>query len=385
MTSTPMESTIYLDHHATTPVDPRVIGVISDTLANTFGNPNSIDHAFGTSAQQVVDVAREQVSALIGTEAVGVQFTSGSSEALALALRHAQAAQTHRPLRIASTPIEHRALLDLLAEGEANGTILVRWLRVDRQARLDLSDLEDALREVDLACVMSGNNEVGTLNPIEHISSLARAAGRPLLVDATQTAGREPLRMDDWAITYLVLSAHKMYGPKGVGALAVSPTARRRAPEALKRHGTPNVPMIAGMGEAARLRLLEMATDEPRIRGLRDVLQRRLLELIPGLVVNGDVTCRLSHNLHVSVPGLPNDAVTSRLHDQVAISTGAACTSGAQTPSHVLRAIGLPAALQEGALRLSPGKFTTTDEIERAALLIAQAVAEVRLLFGVPA
>jgi len=280
--------------------------------------------------------------------------------------------------------LEHRALLNLLNLGQQKGTLITQWLKVDAFGRIDLSDLETVLQEgLDLVCLMSANNEIGNLYPVSNVARLCQKYGVRLLVDATQSVGREPMHLDEWGIDYLALSAHKMYGPKGVGALVVSENVQRQAHDFLDHHGTPNVPGIAGLGEAARLRSLEMHQDEPRIRALRDDLQSRLTALIPGLVINGDLEHRLSHNLHVSVPGIPNSAITMRLRETVAISTGSACTSGAQEPSHVLRAMHLPEEHQEGALRLSPGKFTTAEEIERAAQSIADAVQEIRALFGI--
>jgi cysteine desulfurase len=197
-------------------------------------------------------------------------------------------------------------------------------------------------------------------------------------VDATQAAGRIDLQAGAWALDYLVLSAHKLYGPKGIGAL-IGPDVHSSVADLIQGHaGTPNVPGVAGFGEAARLQQLEGATDEGRVTALRDRLQTALEATVPGLIVNGDPNNRLSHNLHICVPGAANDAVVARLRGKIAISTGSACMSGAQGPSHVLRAIGLPTALLDCALRISPGKFTTAEEIDRAGREIAEAIAGAR-------
>jgi cysteine desulfurase len=375
---------VYLDHHASTPVDARVATLMFHVMTTTFGNANSVDHIFGEEAAKLVVRARKEVAALVGATADDVHFTSGASESLRLAVRHVISARRSRsaPCRIVVSSVEHRALFDALQELEARGDALVYQLPVDQQARLDMIALNEACaRGVDLVCVMAANNEVGTVYPIADIARIAAANGAWTLVDATQAAGRVPLCVRDWGVTYLALSAHKMYGPKGIGALV---TERRdvrpsHSPTAGVGDGTPNVPGIAGLGEACRLRRLEMSLDEPRIAALRDALEAELRACVPDLHVNGDVANRLSHNLHVSAPGVPNDAVVARLRRRVAISTGAACMSGAQTPSHVLRAMGLAPALQEGALRISLGRLTTGEEVSFAAEQIATAIQATRL------
>jgi len=378
----PTPPPIYLDHHATTPVDPRVAAVVLRMMSTDFGNPNSSEHLYGEVAADLVADARREVAALVGANLEGVHFTSGSSESIRLAVVHAVSTCRHVPLRVALTTVEHRAVLDTVAAHEARGEVTVRWLPVDGQARLDLEALERACRDgVDLVCVMAANNEVGTLYPIEEVARIAGRAGARTLIDATQAAGRMPIQVIAWGITYLTISAHKIYGPKGVGALVVPPELEVRPSHGLTPgtgDGTPNVPGIAGLGEACRLRRMEMSADEPRMAAQRDRLEARLLAGIDGLVINGDREHRLSNNLHVSVPGVPNDAVIARLRRYVALSTGAACSSGAETPSHVLRAMGLPDILQEGALRIGTGKFTTDEEIERAAEHIIEAVAATR-------
>jgi cysteine desulfurase len=380
---------IYLDHHATTPVDHRVAAVVVHAMTTAFGNANSINHLYGEEAAELVEAARTEVAALVGGHREGVHLTSGSSESIRLAVTHAASRRAHpsRPFRVVVSSVEHRAVLDAVAELECAGEAIVRWVPVDTCAQIKLDALEEACSAgADLVCVMAANNEVGTLYPIKSIAALAQAVGASSLIDATQAAGRIEICAADWGVTYLALSAHKIYGPKGVGALVMPPEISLRTPHIGIRGtgvGTPNVPGIVGLGEACRLRRLEMANDEPRISALRDRLETLLLESIPAAVVNGDRTHRLSHNLHLAVPGIPNDAVVARLRYRVALSTGAACTSGAQAPSHVLRAMRLPQDLQEGALRIGLGKFTSADEIERASQYIAEAVHTTRSLLAV--
>lgn len=377
---------IYLDYHATTPVDPRVAAVVLHAMTTAFGNANSTEHIYGEVAATLVTDARHEVAGLVRADPGGVHFTSGSSESIRLALAHAAAGRGHRPLRVAVTTVEHRAVLDAVAVHERRGEVTVYWLPVDESARLDIAALEAACHNgIDLVCVMAANNEVGTLYPVEEVARIAGRAGARTLIDATQAVGRVPIHAAAWEITYLTVSAHKLYGPKGVGALVVPPELDVRpthGPTPGTGDGTPNVPGIAGFGEACRLRRLEMADDEPRIAAQRDRLEALLLAGINELVINGDRECRLSHNLHVSVPDVPNDAVIAWLRYSVALSTGAACSSGAQTPSHVLRAMGVSEAVQEGALRIGTGKFTTDEDIERAAAHIVQAVAALRCTMG---
>lgn len=355
-------------------------------MTTAFGNANSVEHAYGEEAARLVADARREVAALVNANPEGVHFTTGSSESIRLAIAHAVSERRHGPLRIAVTTVEHRAVLDAVATHERAGEVVVRWLPVDGQAHLNMTALEAACVDgIDLVCVMAANNEVGTLYPIEDVAHIATRAGARTLIDATQAAGRIPIYADAWGITYLTISAHKIYGPKGVGALVVPPRFEVRPSHGSTPgtgDGTPNVPGIMGLGEACRLRRLEMANDESRMAAQRDQLESLLRAAINGLVVNGDRGCRLSNNLHVSVPDVPNDAIIARLHRHVAISTGAACTSGAQTHSHVLRAMGLSDALQAGALRIGIGKFTTDEEIEHAADYIAQAVTATQRAMG---
>jgi cysteine desulfurase len=348
----PTTPPIYLDYHATTPVDPRVAAVVLHAMTTAFGNANSTEHIYGEVAAALVGDARRAVAALVNADPEGVHFTSGSSESIRLAVTHAVAGRRQGPLRVALTTVEHRAVLEAIAVHERRGEVAVRWLPVDGQARLDMAALETACHDgVDLVCVMAANNEVGTLYPVEVVARVAAQVGASTLIDTTQAAGRIPMQAAAWGITYLTVSAHKIYGPKGVGALVAPPGLDVRPSSGSipgTGDGTPNVPGIVGLGEACRLRCLEMTDDEPRMAAQRDRLEALLLADIDGMVVNGDRERQLSNNLHVSVPDVPNDAVIARLRHHVALSTVAACSSGTQTPSHVLRAMGLSEACRKG-------------------------------------
>ena len=347
-------------------------------MTESFGNANSVDHDFGHEAATLIENARTDVAALVGADSDEVLFTSGSTEGIRLALRHATTSQKARPLRVAASVVEHRAVLDALSEVEAESGARVSWLPVDGKARLDLDALRHTCREgVDLVCVIAANNEVGTISALDDIVELTSAYDVDLMVDATQAAGKMDLSFDSLNLAYLCLSAHKIYGPKGIGALVARAGPRMRG-ERAAGHGTPNVPGIVGLGSAAKLRAEEWLADENRVRGLRNELQDRLLNGVPDLMINGDVESRLAGNLHISVPGVPNDVVVARLRGRVAISTGAACVSGAQAGSHVLRAMGLPHPAQAGALRIGLGKFTTSEEIDLAAEAIAGVISAIR-------
>lgn len=372
---------IYFDNHATTPVDPRVVKVITHALVEAYGNANSVDHAYGHEAALLVEQARQEVADLLRASHYQITFTSGASEGIRRALQHAQRLRSHpkRPIHLAVSMVEHRAVLEAVREAEQAGQARVSWIPVDKYARLDLDELSRSLVQgADLVCVLAANNEVGTLSPLADITRLANEHGALTLVDATQATGHVDFDLSALGVTYLTVSAHKLYGPKGTGALLVDETVARRFSSALNRGGTLNVPGITGLGEAARLRRLEMKADAIRVAELRDYLQVLLLDALPDLVVNGDIERRLPHNLHIAMPGVPNAAVTAHLLPTVALSTGAACHSGAQEPSHVLRAMGLPEAVQEGALRMGLSRFTTQDEVEQAAAHIIDAITTVR-------
>lgn len=382
---------IYLDYHATTPTDPRVADVVLHYLTTAFGNASSGDHSYGDEAADAVANARRWVGELVGAAPQRIVFTSGATESLNLAIqglvRLRETRRSGAVARIALSRIEHRAVLDTCEALAESGRAELVWLPVDSVGQLDLDALADACTHgLDLVCAMAANNEIGTVWPLRDIGGIAARSGVPLLVDATQAAGKLPLQVEEWGIPLVALTAHKMYGPKGVGALVVhpdvplAPLIHGGGHQRGLRSGTLNVPAIAGFGEACRLRLAEMREDEAAVASLRDTLQAALVSAIEGLVVNGDQQNRLSGNLHVSVPDVPNSVVVARVRHKLAIATGAACSSGAPAPSHVLRALGLPDGVVDGALRIGLGKFTTDEEVRHAAAILDQAVGEARTL-----
>ena len=375
---------IYLDNHATTPVDPRVARVMYDATLLTYGNPSSSEHFYGEQADSLLGSARLEVAALIGAPAAGVIFTSGATEALNLAIegfvRRGIRSGMARPIRVGLLPLEHVAVVTICRKLKEDGLVSLTYFKVDRCGRVDLDDFTRKCQDgLDLVCVMGANNEIGTVYPLKTAAGIAKSHGATFLTDATQSAGKVPISFSEWGLDLLVFSAHKIYGPKGVGALVVSsasllePIAFGGGHERGLRPGTPNVPGIAGLAEACRLRRIEMDDDEKAIGSRRDRLEAALARAVPDIRVNGDREHRLAGNLHVSVPGIPGSAVVARLRGTVAISTGSACTSGAEGPSHVLQAIGLNDSEKAGALRIGLGKFTKDEEVEASTELIGNA------------
>ncbi len=380
---------IYLDYHATTPVDPRVADRIYQVMTEDFGNASSIDHEWGDRAEAGIKQATRHVANCVGALPRDIIWTSGSTESINLAIQGTvnAIAKTGKIPRIAITAVEHKAVLDTVHILQKQGRIDLIKLSVDCQAQLDLNQIESCCADgLDLLCVMAANNEVGTIYPIEKIGAIAQRYAIPFLCDASQAVGKLPIHCQDWGITLLAISAHKLYGPKGIGALVVQrghsldPMFYGGGHQRGLRSGTLNVSGIVGLGEACRLRRLEMDTDELLIAQQRDRLQYYLQNAIPELVVNGDLNHRLAGNLHISIPGIPNSAVIARVRHHLAISTGSACSSGVETPSHVLRGMNLPEEQIEGALRIGLGKFTTDEECDRAADYLITAIQTIQKL-----
>lgn len=386
-TLTPNNALIYLDYHSTTPVDKHVAELIVYYMTTVFGNASSTDHTYGDDAKKAVDQACFNVAKLVGASPKEIIFTSGATESINLVIQGSNKIDNTSKIkpRIAVLPVEHKAVLDTCYALAKKGLAEIINLQVDSKGRLDTNHLEKVCASgLSLLCVMAANNEIGNIYPIQEVGKIAQKYKIPFLCDASQAVGKIPINFEEWGITYLAISAHKLYGPKGSGALVtkkgyrLSPILFGGGHQKGQRSGTLNVPGIVGLGEACRLRLLEMEKDENAIALLRDKLQSLLLDKIPNLTVNGDINSRLSGNLHISIPDVPNSAIIARVRHQLAISTGAACSSGVETPSHVLTAMGLPQEVIEGALRIGIGKFTTLQEIEQAASILTEAVSLTR-------
>lgn len=389
--STPLKP-IYLDYHATTPTDPRVASLMLHYMTEEFGNASSTDHEWGDRTEPAIKQAAKYVADLIGASLRDIIWTSGATESINLAIQGTVKTieQSGVKPQVAVTSIEHKAVLDTCDALQKQGRIDLIKIPVDSKAQVDLNTIEkNCASGIHLLCIMAANNEVGTIYPIEKIGAIAQNCQVPLLCDATQAVGKIPIHFQDWGISMLALSAHKLYGPKGVGALVVTrkhqlaPMMYGGGHQRGMRSGTLNVPGIVGLGKACRLRSLEMKKDEKEIGEKRDRLQELLREKIPGLTINGDPEHRLAGNLHISIPGIPNSAVIARVRHQLAISTGSACSSGVEAPSHVLQALKLPESLIEGALRISIGKYTTDEDVTNAARLLTEAIEKIADILGV--
>lgn len=382
------DQAIYLDYQATTPVDRRIADRILQTMTTSFGNPSSIDHSYGDQAAKAVKRARKQIAHLVHAAPKDIIFTSGATESINLAIQgHFPKCTGFSPARLIVSPVEHKAVLDTCQAIEDDGLAEIEWLKVDRQARIDLDHLEHLCSQgAALLCLMAANNEVGNIYPLQTIGNIVKKHAVPWFCDGSQAVGKIPIHFSDWGITYLAISGHKLYAPKGIGALVIRqpyspyPLLYGGAQEREIRPGTLNTPGIVGLGEACALREQEMEEDETQIAQNRDRLQAMLTQHIPNLRINGDLNHRLAGNLHISVPNIPNSAIIARIRHQLAISTGAACASGTPAPSHVLRAMQLPESEMDGALRISLGKFTTETESDRAASILIDAITQLNQL-----
>jgi cysteine desulfurase len=384
----PATRPIYLDHHATTPVDPRVLQTMLPYFTEHFGNAASRQHPFGWKADEAVEHARQQVAQLIGARAKEIVFTSGATEANNLAIRGAVAARRADGDHVVTVTTEHKAVLDVCANLEHQGCSVTR-VPVEADGRVDLDRFSAALRPgTVLASVMFANNEIGVLQPIADLAKLCRARGVWLHTDAVQAAGHVPLDVVALDVDLASISAHKMYGPKGVGALFVrrrpkvdiEPQVAGGGQERGLRAGTLNVPGIVGLGAAAALAREEMAAAAVRLGALRDRLLEGLRSGLGDVTVNGSTTYRLPHNLHVSFHGVDGEALMSCLADEVAVSSGSACASGSREPSHVMAALGQGAVASWGAVRFGLGRGTTAAEVDRAVACVVEHVGRLRAM-----
>lgn len=377
---------IYLDNNSTTRTDPAVVEKMLPFFTEEFGNASSVTHEFGNAAGAAVERARRSVADLLDCDLRSLVFTSGATEANNLALFGVMRASS-RGKHLVINSAEHKAILDP-AESLRSDGYEVTILPVDQFGRVDPSNVESAIRDdTALVSVMHGNNEVGSLNPIKKIGEVCRRAGVLFHTDATQTIGKVELNLSALPVDLLSLSAHKLYGPKGVGALYV----RRGLPrvrlqpllvggghERRMRSGTLPVQQIVGLGEACQLCRERMTEEVQRITELREQLRAGLAACIADIRFNGHETDRLPGNLHVSLPGVNSDALMMNLRDELAISSGSACTTLAPEPSHVLVAMGIEPNLIASSLRFGIGRFNTAGEIARVVDLVSATVTKLR-------
>ena len=378
----------YLDYQATTPCEPAVVEAMAPYWSELFANPSSRLHRPGLEAATAVERAREQLAAQLGVAIERVVFTSGATEANNLALKGLAEARQHLGRHLITVATEHKAVLDTMRELERRGFALT-VLPVGTDGLLDLGDLVAALRhDTILVSVMAANNEIGVLQPLAAIGSLCRASGVAFHCDAAQAFGHLALQPDALSIDLLSISAHKFYGPKGIGALVVgegitlNPQQHGGGQEGGLRAGTLPVPLIVGMAKAATLALADREEREQRLGALRQRLLHGLLA-IEGVAVNGSLEQRLAHNLNVRIAGVDGNRLHSLLRRQLTVSGGSACSAG--SPSHVLAALGLDRAAAAASVRFGLGRGTTRGDIDQAIAAVAAAVAELRQPPAAPA
>ncbi len=379
-----MKLPIYLDYSATTPVDPRVAAKMIPYLTEHFGNAASRSHSFGWTAEQAVEQAREQVAALIGADAKEMVWTSGATEGNNLAIKGAANFYKTKGKHLITQKTEHKAVLDTFRELERQG-FEATYLEVEPNGIIDLKKFQAAIRpDTILASIMMVNNEIGVIHPVWEIAEICRAKGIIFHCDAVQGAGRVEIDLKQFKADLLTITAHKIYGPKGIGALYIRRKPRVRIEPQIHggghergfRSGTLPTHQIVGFGEAARLAKLEMTKDNAHVRALRDRLLNSIKD-IEEVYVNGDLERRIPHNLNVSFNFVEGESLIMAVKD-IAVSSGSACTSASLEPSYVLRALGRSDELAHSSIRLTLGRFTTREEVDYAAALIRKKVEKLR-------
>jgi cysteine desulfurase len=377
---------IYFDNHATTPVDPRVLEAMLPYFTDRFGNAASRNHKYGWEAEEAVEVARKQIADLIGASAKEIVFTSGATESDNLAIRGAAYMYREKGDHIITAVTEHKAVIDTCKRLEKEG-FRVTYLPVKKDGLVDLDELRAAITDKTvLITIMTANNEIGVIQPIAEIGAIAAEKGVLFHTDAVQAVGKVPFDVNALRVHMASISAHKMYGPKGVGALYV----RRRSPRVLltpiieggghergMRSGTLNVPGIVGFGKAAELCRLEMAEESARVLALRERLNRRLHERLDELYINGSMEHRLPGNLNISFAYVEGESLLMGIND-VAVSSGSACTSASLEPSYVLKALGAGDELAHSSIRFGLGRFNTEEEVDYVADKLGSVVSKLR-------
>ena len=382
-----MSRTVYMDNHATTPVDPRVLEVMLPYFSEKFGNAASRNHSFGWEAESAVDHGREQVAKLINAKAKEIIFTSGATESDNLAIKGVVEFYKDKGNHVITAVTEHKAVLDTCKGLERNGKAQVTYLPVDRYGMVDPGDVRNAITDKTiLISLMYANNEIGTIHPIKEIGKLAKEKNVLLHSDAVQGVGKLPLDVEAMGIDLLSLSAHKIYGPKGCGALYVrskgprvrlTPMMDGGGHERGMRSGTLNVPGIVGLGKAAELSGAEMEMEQGRILQLRERLREAICTQLDEVYLNGHPTQRLPGNLNLSFAFVEGESLLMGLKD-IAVSSGSACTSATLEPSYVLKALGVGDDLAHTSIRFGLGRFNTADEVDYVAERVVHEVRRLR-------
>jgi cysteine desulfurase len=384
-----MKLPIYMDNHATTRVDPRVVETMLPFFTEKFGNASSRNHVFGWDSEAAVDRAREQVASLINAASPReIVFTSGATESDNIAIKGIAEAYAQKGTHIITCAIEHKAVLDSCKSLERKG-YRVTYMPVWANGLIDLDKLRDALTDKTiLISIMAANNEIGTIEPVREIGQIAKEKGILFHTDATQAVGKIPVNVEDMGIDLLSLTAHKIYGPKGVGALYVrsskprvklNPLIEGGGQERGLRSGTLNVPGIVGLGKACEIAQQDLMADGERLTGLSQRLKTQIVGQLDEVSVNGDSSQRLPGNLHLSFAYIEGESLLMGLKD-IAVSTGSACTSASLEPSHVLRAIGLEEHLAHSSIRFGLGRFNTEEEVDYTAGRVVEEVRRLREL-----
>ena len=381
-----MSLPIYMDYSATTPVDPRVAARMIPFLTEHFGNPASRSHAYGWESEAAVEEAREQVADLVNCDAKEIVWTSGATESINLALKGAAQFYKDRGRHLITVKTEHKATLDTMRELERQG-FEVTYMDVMENGLIDMKQFLAALRpDTILVSIMMVNNEIGVIQPIKEIGEITRAKGIILHVDAAQATGKVVIDLAELKVDLMSFSAHKTYGPKGMGALFVRKKPRIRLEAQIHggghergfRSGTLATHQIVGMGEAFRLAKLEMATENERIRMLRDRLYNGLKD-IPEVFINGDMEARVPHNLNISFNYVEGESLIMGVKE-VAVSSGSACTSASLEPSYVLRALGRSDELAHSSIRMTVGRFTTEQDVDSTIATMKRTVEKLRAM-----
>jgi cysteine desulfurase len=381
-----MSLPIYMDYSATTPVDPRVAAKMIPYLTEHFGNPASRSHAYGWETEAAVEEAREQVAALVNCDAKEIVWTSGATESINLAVKGAAQFYKDKGRHLITVKTEHKATLDTMRELERQG-FEVTYMDVMENGLIDMNVFKATLRpDTILVSIMMVNNEIGVIQPIKEIGEITRAKGIILHVDAAQATGKVVIDLADLKVDLMSFSAHKTYGPKGMGALFVRKKPRIRLEAQIHggghergfRSGTLATHQIVGMGEAFRLAKLEMATENERIRMLRDRLYNGLKD-IPEVFINGDMHARVPHNLNISFNYVEGESLIMGVKE-VAVSSGSACTSASLEPSYVLRALGRSDELAHSSIRMTVGRFTTEQDVDSTIATMKRTVEKLRAM-----
>lgn len=380
---------IYLDHQATTPVDPRVLEAMLPYFTEQFGNPASKNHLYGREAHRVVEAAREAIGKSINAKAQDICFTSGATEAVNLAIKGVFNAHRYGTPHFITVVTEHKAVLDTMKRIESEGA-RATYLPVDDLGMLDPEVVAEAIcPETVMVSIMAANNEIGVLQPLKEIGRLCREKNAFFMTDATQALGKISLDVQEMNIDLLACSAHKLYGPKGIGALycrrslprvPILPIIDGGGHERGLRSGTLNVPGIVGFAKAVEISIQEMKSEQERLRTLRDNLLEQLKTVLPDIKLNGHPVQRLAGNLNICIPGVESEALIIALTNEIAISSGAACTTAAIEPSHVLKALGLSEIDLHSSIRIGIGRSNTGEEIKYAAEELANEVKRLRTL-----